>query len=111
VCVPIDGQYPERFNPLTVPTVTELLSEIDAWDSEHQTRTVPPADAADGDGSVANESDAGATRQLHDFEKTRLKPYIDYFRSFIAELIRNERSSKRERNEDVPTGGPEAMEF
>jgi DNA primase small subunit len=29
VCVPIDSRHPEDFDPLTVPTVTELLSEID----------------------------------------------------------------------------------
>lgn len=32
VCVPIDSRNPENFDPMAVPTVTELLAEIDAWE-------------------------------------------------------------------------------
>jgi DNA primase small subunit len=50
---------------------------------------------------------------MQDYEKTRLKPYVDYFRSFVANLMKDERSGKRERGEDstkaVTTN--DAMEF
>ncbi|KAL1968217.1 hypothetical protein VTN77DRAFT_2052 [Rasamsonia byssochlamydoides] len=98
VCVPIDGRNPEQFDPLAVPTVTELLSEIDEWDAKH----AGTQSDVDGEGNAA---DSG--RKLQDYEKTRLKPYIDYFRSFIAGLVKDERSSKREREE----GTGDAMEF
>ena len=110
VCVPIDGRNPEQFDPLSVPTVSQLLSEIDAWDAAHPTGGAG-AEPVDGEGSVPNNdgSDARGGRKLQDYEKTSLKPYIDYFRSFIAGVLKEERTGKRERNEEgVKT---ENMEF
>jgi len=110
ICVPIDGRHPEEFNPLTVPTVTELLSEIDEWDAKQHTQNAS-ADIMDGEGSTANDSDTRGGRKLQDFEKTSLKPYIDRFRSFIAGLIKDEQSNKRERGEEQTASGSDAMEF
>lgn len=86
VCVPIDTtsyETIESFDPLEVPTVQGLLAEIDAWKGEE-----------------------GETKSVADWEKTSLKPYVDYFRTFVARLNRDEEPSKvkREREED-------AMEF
>lgn len=110
ICVPIDGRRAEQFDPLSVPTVTELLDEIDRWDAEN-----PPASGVEpeGEGSAlgAGSSDARGPRRLQDYEKTSLKPYIDYFRSFIAALLKEERSGKREREEDGAAVKPEPMEF
>lgn len=109
VCVPIDGRKAEQFDPLSVPTVTELLAEIDAWDAEHPNGI--DADAAgDGESSAPNESDVKGGRKIPDYEKTSLKPYVDYFRSFIAGLNKEERSGKRERD-DTATVKSEPMEF
>lgn len=87
VCVPIDTtSYDtiEGFDPLGVPTVQGLLAEIDAW----------KGDESEGAPAVA------------DWEKTSLKPYVEYFRSFVAGIMRDERDAriKREREE-------ESMEF
>lgn len=103
VCVPIDGQNPERFDPLSVPTVTELLSDIDDYDSKH------PISSNSGSGMEANgEKSSVPDRKIQDYEKTRLKPYVDYFRAFIANLNKEERSAKRERGEEGPA---DSMEF
>jgi DNA primase small subunit len=84
VCVPIDTRKVEEFDPLDVPTVTELLAEIDEW-----------KDSDDEEKKVA------------DWEKTRLKPYVEFFRGFVANLLKEEKSGvKREREE-----GKDAMEF
>lgn len=85
VCVPINTKKCEEFDPLGVPTVTELLEEIDEWKSE--------------------QSEEGSAK-VQDWEKTSLKPYVEYFRSFIAGLLKDEKevSVKRERQET-------AMEF
>lgn len=87
VCVPIDttsagGEALERFNPLAVPTVQGLLAEIDAWKGGN--------DGEDGGSGV------------QDWEKTSLKPYVEYFRSFVAGVMRDERDArvKREREDD-----------
>ncbi|OBT73458.1 hypothetical protein VF21_07261 [Pseudogymnoascus sp. 05NY08] len=93
VCVPIDTRKLEAFDPLAVPTVTELLGEIDKWSGPEEV----------------------GGRNVQDWEKTCLKPYIDYFRTFVAGIIRDEKESekevkvKREREEGV--AAPEAMEF
>lgn len=85
VCVPIDLRKLEKFDPLGVPTVTELLGEIDAWDSANK--------KADGDDDV---------KKLSDYEKTSLKPYVDYFRTHVAGTLREEQGVKREREDGDP---------
>jgi DNA primase small subunit len=83
VCVPIDTRKVEEFDPFTVPTVTQLLTEIDEWEGE------------------------GSEKKLQDWEKTSLKPYVDYFRRFVAGLLEEDRPAvKRERDE-----AEDAMEF
>ncbi|KAK2759828.1 hypothetical protein FQN54_002562 [Arachnomyces sp. PD_36] len=109
VCVPIDIRKVEQFDPLSVPTVTQLLSQIDAWDAEHASASPPAASAPDGEGSTADVEMGGTPggKKLQDYEKTELKPYIDYFRTFVANLNKEERGVKRERGD----GEGEGMEF
>ena len=98
VCVPITGDASQGtqvddFDPFSVPKVTELLAEVDAW-----------KDASDG-GFVQE----GATmRKLQDFEKTRLKPYVETFEKFVKGVLKSETRLKRERDDD---GGVDGMEF
>ena len=86
VCVPIDTRKLVKFDPLGVPTVTELLGEIDEFD-----------------GQEVKEEDEG--KKIQDYEKTSLKPYVEYFRTYVAGLLRDEKGVKRERVDD------DAMEF
>lgn len=90
VCVPIDTLQLENFDPLTVPTVTELLGEIDQW--QH-----------------ADETESSA-KSIQDWEKTKLKSYIDFFRLFVVGLMKDENGAvKREREEGAAS--TDAMEF
>jgi DNA primase small subunit len=88
VCVPINTKDLEGFDPLGVPTVTELLGEIDEWTA--------PEGEKEG-------------KAIQDWEKTSLKPYVEYFRSFVVALMKDEKDVKvkRERDENPP----DAMEF
>ena len=88
VCVPIDTRKVEDFDPLGVPTVTDLLAEIDSWSEE---------------GKPGRDEE---TKKIQDWEKTSLKPYVEYFRGFVAALLKDEKSVKRGREED-----PDVMEF
>lgn len=120
VCVPIDVRKVEQFNPLDVPTVSELLDEINAWDLEHANNPKHTNSGTTGttmvDGEDSDHSDRSAdrdatSRNVQDYEKTRLRPYVDYFRTFIASLNRDERASvKREREEDG-TGTSSTIDF
>jgi DNA primase small subunit len=88
VCVPINTKDLNGFDPLGVPTVTELLEEIDEW-------TAPEGESE------------GKTVQ--DWEKTSLKPYVEYFRSFVVALMKDEKDVKVKRERDE--NGADAMEF
>lgn len=83
VCVPIDHRNIESFDPFAVPTLQGLVSEFDAWAKKDD----------------PNDQDV---KHLQDWEKTSLKPYIDYFRSFVLALMKEEKEVgiKREREED-----------
>jgi DNA primase small subunit len=87
VCVPIDTDKLDEFDPTAVPTVQELLAEIDSWMPED-------------DGEADKKAPA-------DWEKTSLKPYIEQFRSFVLALMRDEREPKVKRERDESEG----MEF
>lgn len=88
VCVPIDTKRLEEFDPLGVPTVTELLAEIDDWERAN-----------------TQSDEERETKKLQDYEKTSLKPYVEFFRSHVSNLLRQENGVKRERDEG------DAMEF
>lgn len=87
VCVPIDLRKLEKFDPLGVPTVTELLGEIDAWDSASKR----PERAREDEG-----------KKMQDYEKTSLNPYVDYFRAHVARILKEEKGVKRERDDGDP---------
>ncbi|KAJ5538436.1 DNA primase small subunit [Penicillium pulvis] len=109
ICVPIDPKKADEFDPLSVPTVLGLLGEIDEYDAKHPAGT--ETEMPDANGSAANGSDIRGPRKMQDYEKTSLKPYIDFFRSFIAGLIKEERAGKRERDETGPKIKADPMEF
>ncbi|KAL2752166.1 hypothetical protein ACRALDRAFT_2044972 [Sodiomyces alcalophilus JCM 7366] len=88
VCVPVDTRALDEFDPTTVPTVQGLLAEIDAWKGEE-----------DGEGTDAQ-------KKVQDWEKTSLRPYIEYFRSFVVGLMKDERDVKVKREREG-----ESMEF
>lgn len=85
VCVPIDTRRVEKFDPLGVPTVIELLGEIDSWDTENKRQEA--------------EKDV---KKLQDYEKTSLKQYVYYFRTHVESLLKSEQGVKRERDAEDP---------
>lgn len=83
VCVPIDTRNVEEFDPLGVPTVTELLGEIDEW-------------ARANAGTMETDE---AAKKIPDWEKTRLRPYVEFFRGFVNGVMKDEKTAKRGREE------------
>ena len=80
ICVPIDSSDPAAFDPLAVPTVTELLGQIDSWE---------------------NNQEAHSKDRISDWEKTSLKGYIRYFKQYVDRVMAEERDVKKEREEEL----------
>ena len=72
----------EEFDPLTVPTVTDLLDEINQWDQQQ-----------------GKEMSDDERAKVPDWQKTSLKSYIEYFRGHIAAMLKDEAKGKRARDE------------
>lgn len=89
ICVPIAPEEVDNFEPEKVPTVTELLREVDLY-----------ANATDTDGDQEMSS---AEHRVADWEKTRLKPHVDYFRGFVAELLNDEQKQNAKRKLESAT--------
>ncbi|KAK7924273.1 p48 polypeptide of DNA primase [Apiospora marii] len=106
VCVPIDPRRLDDFDPLAVPTVQELLAEIDEWKDQEGDEN--PA-VKEEDAEVKKEDGVPAAKRsnIQDWEKTSLKPYVEYFRSFVLALMKDERDSKVKREREEADG----MEF
>ncbi|KAI5292443.1 hypothetical protein KEM52_006354, partial [Ascosphaera acerosa] len=104
VCVPIDMSKVDEFDPFAVPTVARLIEEINEFDLAARQKE----DGGHDDGAA----EGGPGRRVQDYEKTSLRPYVEYFRSFVADLLKSERGIKRERADDDKDGdGDTAMEF
>ncbi|VVT53411.1 uncharacterized protein SAPINGB_P003560 [Magnusiomyces paraingens] len=77
VCVPIDIEHVDEFDPLHVPTVSQLLDELDAWKDDNEDETT----------------------RLSDAEKTSLGPYVKIFKDFASRLTNEGLHEKRQREE------------
>ena len=79
VCVPMDVDNIDDFDFAAVPTVRQLIEELNAYDAEH-------GNGEDGDGED----------RLADWKKTSLKPYFEVFDVFLANLTAEIRRSRRD---------------
>lgn len=99
VCVPfdplrnlVDSADDYGFNPMTSPNLTQLQNEIDTWEAKRVNRD---------SSQPLEESDTEHTeRRMLDYEKTSLKPYVDYFASFVNGLIKEELKDSGKRNRE-----------
>lgn len=92
--MPIDLSRLDEFDPMGVPTVQELLAEIDAWEN--------------GKGGIKEEEGEAGEEKLQDWQKTSLRPYVEVFRSHVNAVLRDEGAErKRGRQQE----GGEGMEF
>lgn len=72
VCVPIQVDECQNFNPLTVPNLITLDQELEEYKKSHLENT-----------------------RLADYKKTSLKPYIEHFENFVNGMILDVTRSKR----------------
>ncbi|THV06760.1 DNA primase catalytic subunit [Dendrothele bispora CBS 962.96] len=74
VCVPVDPSHIDEFDPSAVPTVGQLLRELDA---------------------IGSSNEHGAEHHS-DWERTSLKPYVDMLDKHTQGLMNEVRREKRE---------------
>ncbi|XP_057304606.1 DNA primase small subunit-like isoform X1 [Hydractinia symbiolongicarpus] len=86
VCVPIDPKQADEFDPMSVPTLSQLFQELDA-----------AKEAADG-----NEADM---KQKKDYMKTSLKHGIKIFQKFITDIEEKNKENRRSVNEQKAQTG------
>ncbi|CAO3679671.1 unnamed protein product [Umbelopsis vinacea] len=72
VCVPIDPDHCDDFDPFAVPTLQQLCKELD----NHQTGN-------------------GSDKRVADYEKTSLKKYVAIFEKFVDGLLKEVMERKR----------------
>ncbi|KAJ1539540.1 hypothetical protein HK405_012793 [Cladochytrium tenue] len=76
VCVPIDPTTCESFDPFSVPTLTDLIDELNKFEAKKP----------------------GV--EVDDFMKTSLAPYIEHFRGFLKSLeLEHKAVRDKQRNE------------
>lgn len=106
VCVPFD---PARnlsdnieddaygFNPMNAPNLHALQDEIETWEAKRLDRdSSQPVE--DSDSETPLNSRTGGTQ---DYEKSSIKPYVDYFSSYIKNLLKEELRDSGKRKQDT----------
>ncbi|KAF1356265.1 DNA primase small subunit [Delphinella strobiligena] len=91
VCVPIDMRKVEDFRPMEVPTVQRLLAEIDEWETKGR----------------EEKEKADDEEKLQDWQKTSLRPFVEFFRSHVGAVLKDEGVEKKRGREEAGEG----MEF
>ena len=90
VCVPVPAAEFAEFDPFRVPTVKQLMDELDAYEG--------------GEGKEETEKAKGKGRQRGppgvDWRKTSLRePYEKFQRTFLAPLLKEERAARKRARE------------
>lgn len=73
VCVPIDHNHPERFNPSSVPTLNELHDELNA-------------------------QPLSKDKGVKSWQNTSLKPHIEHFEEFVKIIQEDYRADSKAKN-------------
>jgi len=89
VCVPIDPKRADEFDPTTVPTISDLLHELDSFDPARS--TLPAMVAADEEEDAV---DSAGVRRIADYKKTSLREHIAIFNRFLAGLDKGNRAAR-----------------
>lgn len=84
VCVPINAETCEKFDPLAVPTLNKLYKELNEYDRKHpdKDRQIPGIATY----SCWHIMCYSSPTFFIDMKKTSLKPYIEIFEKFVNAL-------------------------
>jgi len=78
ICVPIDVDKLDSFDPFSVPNLSELNEEMNTFAKQ------APMEEADSEVQSNKENDLdGGRRKYNEYKFTSMKKYIDYFEAFV----------------------------
>ncbi|EDK36413.2 hypothetical protein PGUG_00511 [Meyerozyma guilliermondii ATCC 6260] len=103
ICVPFDPHHnlsnneeddDYGFNPTNAPNLRQLQNEIEVWDVRRVNRD---------SSQPLEDGESEADKRISEYEKTSLKPYVEYFQKFVNNLLKDELkdSGKRGRDDDT----------
>ncbi|OQV17238.1 DNA primase small subunit [Hypsibius exemplaris] len=90
VCVPINPDQADQFDPFAVPTIDQLLEEMSDYDKAH-----PPLSAT---GTGDEPTTVPTKPPIPDWKKTSLKEGITIFETFVRKLEINWKREKAKEN-------------
>jgi DNA primase small subunit len=87
------------FDPFSVPTLAQVIQELDDYNQQHPT---PSVQAEDDDDDVNMDISSPAAAALrYDWQKTSLRPYLEAFeKEFLQPLLKDLRQEQRQAQDE-----------
>jgi DNA primase small subunit len=97
VCVPIQVATVDEFDPFSVPTLAQLMQELDDYAVAHPSVTTMVDGDAETEIRDKKNSPSKGNDVLHDWQKTSLKAYFEPFqKEFLDPLVKSLRRKERD---------------
>ena len=101
VCVPIDARKIEEFDPFTVPTLPQLMDELDLF-NKNEKENEGEHDSESNDEDVNENGRRKKKKCLHDWEKTSLKESFTYFqKEFLIPMLKDLKRDEKVESEKM----------
>ena len=95
VCVPIDVRKVDEFDPFNVPTLPQLMNELDAYEKTKK-------DGEDDGNTDQNKGRRGKKAVVFEWEKTSLNESFTYFqKEFLGPMLKELRREEKMKNEKM----------
>jgi DNA primase small subunit len=99
VCVPVQAKYIDDFDPFSVPTVSQVIHELDDYEKRNSNNEKNVNDEIEEDTpmeTVSIKRGKKSSTTMSNWEKTSLKQYYDPFRDeFLHRILKEKRRHVR----------------
>lgn len=86
-----------RFDPFTVPTLAQVIQELDAYHQQHPTQPTNNDDGDTVDVVVDDQIESKTPTLRYEWQKTSLRPYMEAFeKEFLQPLLKDLRQEQRQ---------------
>ncbi|XP_022256773.1 DNA primase small subunit-like [Limulus polyphemus] len=100
ICVPIDIRKVDKFDPFSVPTVSQLCEEINVYDANNKANQEEIMDHSTSDNDTTSSQEVNQKKsKIKDYKKTSLIHAIKVFEEFVLELEASWKGKRLEMND------------